>query len=258
MRITYRNEKNTEYWKRRWDNIEVDEPAFEINNYPLRYANLIVKNPNQNILEAGCGAGRLLRFFHNKGYKITGIEFFEDIIEKLKKKDNSLNVKVENILNLNFKDDFFDCVLAFGLYHNFESENLDRAISETYRVMKKGAKICASFRADNIQELIVDFIRKDKKQENKCFHKLNLKKREFVSLFEKHNFKVEDIYSVQNMPFLYKFKFFRAKDQKKFNENIARVKGYKLSFFGNLIQNILIKYLPDQFCNVYVLIAYKN
>ena len=60
------------------------------------------------------------------------------------------------------------------------------------------------------------------------------------------------------MPFLYKFKFFRAKDQKKFNENIARVKGYKLSFFGNLIQNILIKYLPDQFCNVYVLIAYKN
>ena len=33
-------------------------------------------------------------------------------------------------------------ILAFGLYHNFEKKNLDKALTETYRVMKKGAKIC--------------------------------------------------------------------------------------------------------------------
>tara|TARA_B110000977_G_C10986995_1_gene458326 strand:+ start:242 stop:1018 length:777 start_codon:yes stop_codon:yes gene_type:complete len=258
MRITYRNANNKLYWKNRWNNIDADKAMTNENKYPLKFSNLVVKDKNQKILEAGCGAGRILRRYHDLKYDIIGIEFIKEAVDKLKKVDQSLNVDVGNILNLKFDNNHFDIVLAFGLYHNFEPQKLDQAVSETYRVMKKGAKICASFRADNLQELIVDFIRKDKNSKNEYFHKLNLKKREFINLFEKHNFKVEDVHSVQNMPFLYKFKFFRAKDQKNFNENVARIEGYKLSPIGNLIQNFLINYFPDQFCNIYVLIAQKN
>jgi len=59
------------------------------------------------------------------------------------------------------------------------------------------------------------------------------------------------------MPFLYKFKFFRSQDQKNFNENIARIGGYKLSLIRNILQSFLIKFFPDQFCNLYLIIAEK-
>ena len=112
-----------------------------------------------------------------------------------------------NILNLNFKDEYFDKILAF-VHHNFHSEELKKSINETYRVLKKGGKICASFRADNVQEFIIDWINQDKQLINKEFHKLNLKKKEFISLFQNNGFKIDKVFSVQNMPFLYKFSFF--------------------------------------------------
>ncbi len=258
MRITYRNKKNYEYWDSRWEAINVDEPMSNENVYPLKYSNLVIKDKNQRILEAGCGAGRILRYYHEKKFNIIGIDFIENVIKKLKKEDSSLKVEAENILNLNFEDNYFDVILAFGLYHNFNSENLNKSIKETFRVLKTNGKICASFRADNLQELIIDWLRKDKNLENKEFHKLNLTKKEFILLFENHGFEVENVFDVLNMPFLYKFKFFRSSNQKNFNENKAREEGFKLSFIGSLIQNILIKLFPRNFCNLYVMIAKKK
>ena len=257
MRITYGKKNNFKYWENRWSDIDADQPMINEELYPLKYSNMVVHDKNHIILEAGCGAGRIIRYYHELKYQIIGIEFIKTAIDKLKEVGNTLNVEVGNILNLRFKENYFDRILAFGLYHNFEHNDLDKAMSESYRVLKKGGIICASFRADNIQEMIVDYIRRDKNNDNKYFHKLNLKKKEFIHLFKKHKFEVKDVYSVQNMPFLYKFKFFRSQDQKNFNENIARIEGYKLSLIGNILQNFLIKFFPDQFCNLYLIIAEK-
>lgn len=257
MRITYRSKNNREYWKERWQNISIDEPINNEKIYPIKFSNMIINNHNQKILEAGCGAGRILRYYHNKNFKIIGIEFIENIVKKLKSIDNSLDVRVGNILNLNFSNNFFDVILSFGLYHNFQQNDLSKSLDETFRVLKNGGILCASFRADNLQEKILDWINRDKFSKKKEFHKLNLKKKEFIELLQKHNFKIKKVYNVQNMPFLYKFKFFREKEQKKFNENIARAEGYKLSFVGKILQNILIKIFPENFCNLYLIIAEK-
>ena len=42
------------------------------------------------------------------------------------------------------------------------------------------------------------------------------------------------------------------------NENIAREQGYKLSTFGNILQKFIMKIFPNQFCNLYVIIAQKK
>tara|TARA_B100000989_G_scaffold262494_1_gene213996 strand:+ start:1601 stop:2374 length:774 start_codon:yes stop_codon:yes gene_type:complete len=257
MRKTYRSKNNFTYWKKRWTDIDVDQPMINESYYPLKYSNMLINDKSYVILEAGCGVGRVLRYYHNRNFKIIGIDFIEEAIHKLKEVDKTLDVRFGNILNLNFKDDTFDIVLAFGLFHNFHSENLIKSIRETYRVLKKGGKLCASFRADNIQEFIVDWIRKDKNVESKEFHKLNLTKKEFINLLQDNGFKIDEVFSVQNMPFLYKFKFFRSLDHKIFNENKGRVEGYKLSYLGNLIQKFLLKFFPDSFCNIYVAIVTK-
>lgn len=263
MRITYRKADNKEYWTKRWDDIPADLPMENANVYPLRYAQKTVQSKDGLILEAGCGAGRILRYYHDSGYNIIGIDFIEGATAKLKKIDPTLKVEIGDITNLQFKDGIFRYILAFGLYHNLDENNLDKAMLETFRVMEKGGEVCASFRADNIQNRLNDWLEahhsghKKDDGKDKRFHKMNLTKSEFKKLFEKHNFKIKSIYAVVNMPLLYKFAFFRARDHKVFDENKARKEGYQLSFLGKLITSFLLKFFPNQFCNIYVLTAQK-
>lgn len=180
-------------------------------------------------------------------------------MEKLIATDPNLQIEVGDVTQLRFADCTFKYVLAFGLYHNLE-HGLEKAIAETYRVLQPGGSVCASFRADNIQTRLTDrWARSKKDSENTDgqlnFHKLNLTRQEFVSLFERAGFNVELVLPVQNMPILYKFSFLRAATHKKFDENKGRKDGYQLSAVGRLLQAFLMKFFPDQFCNLYVLFA---
>jgi len=262
MRITYRWSDNNKYWEKRWGDIPADQPMENHDVYPLKYAELTVTNPRARILEAGCGAGRVLRYYANKGADIVGIDFIKGAIDKLKEKDPALQAEVGDISKLRFKDGSFDYVLAFGLYHNLE-HNLDASIRETFRVLRSGGKVCASHRADNVQTLLTDrlYERQARKKGLKTapdkFHKRNLNEKEFIEVFTKAGFLVEKVYPVENMPLFYKFSFFRAKGHKTFNENLGRKEGYRLSPLGNALQRTLIRFFPKQFCNIFVLIARK-
>ena len=112
-----------------------------ISKYPLKHALETVSSKDGAILEAGCGAGRILRYFHNLGYNIVGFDFVEIAVEKLQRVDSSLKVEVGDITNLNYADSTFRYLLAFGLYHNLES-GLDDAIAESWRVLGKRKNLC--------------------------------------------------------------------------------------------------------------------
>lgn len=262
MRITYRTRGVKEYWAARWEEIPADAPMENLGVYPLKYAQMTVKDKTGKILEAGCGAGRVLRYYHVRGYDIIGFDFIDVAISKLKEIDPTLQAEVGDITNLRFADQSFKYVLAFGLYHNLE-HGLDKAIQETYRVLEKGGVVCASFRADNIQTKLTDWLadRKSKSRggENKAraFHKMNLTRSEYEQLFTRAGFAIDFVGPVENMPILYKFAFFRPAGHKQFDENKARSEGYRLSWFGQRLQNFLMRFFPDQFCNIYVLIARK-
>ncbi|MDD2892313.1 MAG: class I SAM-dependent methyltransferase [Halothiobacillaceae bacterium] len=262
MRVTYRSLGVKEYWTARWDDIPADAPMANTGVYPLKYAEMTVKDKSGRILEAGCGAGRILRYYHDKGNDIVGIDFIDIAVDKLKKIDSTLKVEVGDITSLRYADGFFRYVLAFGLYHNLEN-GLDGAIRETYRVLERGGQVCASFRADNIQTRLTDWLAdrrakgKGGASNAKAFHKMNLSRSEYEQLFVRAGFEIDFIGPVENMPILYKFAFFRAATHKQFDENKARAEGYRLSWFGQRLQNFLMRFFPDQFCNIYVLIARK-
>ncbi len=256
MRITRRNNNtNKDYWHDRWDSLPPDEAMNNKEVYPLKFSEMTIQNKEGKILEAGCGAGRILRYYHNNGYSIEGFDYIENAINKLREIDSTLDIEVADICNLPYKDNSFDYILAFGLYHNLEN-NLDKAIDETARVLKEGGRVCASFRADNFQNRINDYLA-GRNEKGKFFHKLNLTQREFTTLLSDSGFRVKELHLVVNMPLLYKFRIFRHQDHKDFNENLGRKEGYKLSISGNLLYKILIKIMPAQFCNLYVIIAEK-
>lgn len=263
MRITFRSANNKDYWTKRWDDIPADAPMENLDVYPLKYAQMTVKDKAGKILEAGCGAGRILRYYHDRGYDIIGIDFIDVAISKLKEIDPTLQAEVGDITHLKIADQSFKYVLAFGLYHNLQ-DGLDKAIWETYRVLEKGGLVCASFRADNIQTKLTDYLadRKAKKRGGesmtRSFHKMNLTRNEYEQIFTRAGFIIDFIGPVENMPILYKFAIFRSSGHKEFDENKARMEGYRLSWFGQRLQNSLMRLFPDQFCNIYVLIAHKD
>lgn len=213
------------------------------------------------ILEAGCGAGRILRYFHNRQHEIVGIDFVEVAITNLRRADPTLKVETGDISNLRFSDSSFQYLLAFGLFHNLEND-LHEAIAESWRVLTPGGALCASFRADNLQTRLTDWLTTRRsttqsKDNPKVFHKLNLSRREFTELFEQAGFVVEKVMPAVNMPILYKFGALRAPGHKIFDESMARAEGYKLSHFGKTLQAFIMRFFPNQFCNIWVMIAQK-
>lgn len=258
MRITYRSEDNLAYWTKRWDSIPADSASVEIDRYPAKYALRTIGDNRGKILEAGCGAGRVLRYFHDRGYDIYGFDFVETAVGKLISEDPSLKVSVGDIRKLKYPDNDFDYVFAFGLYHNL-TDDLGLAIRETVRVLKNGGKLCASFRADNIQTRISDLLadirsrKTPKDSHSQVFHKMNLTRRELVEVFTNNGIQVETIEPVINMPIFYKFRIFRSHAQKDFDEHKGRVHGYKLSKFGDVLQKICMSVAPSQFCNIYLI-----
>jgi len=260
MRYTYRYKKNQDYWSERWLNLPVDNEMRNEFIYPLKNSISTIKDDkNGKILEAGCGNGRVLRYFHNKGYNIHGIDFIQNAIDKIKKADESLLVSCQSILNTDFKNNEFKYILAFGLYHNFKNELLP-ALAETSRILQKDGVLCASFRADNLQNFILDKITENKQylkanKAKKYFHKANFTIRDLNLLFSKSNFEIISITKEFNMPFLFKFKIFRHFNQRNFNEKSGRNEGYKLNFLGNSIFGFLRLLFPSQFCSIYVVSA---
>lgn len=97
----------------------------------------------KRILELGVGPGKLLIRMAKKGYVVTGIELrdgmADDARRRTKKAGLDVDILDQSVYKLPFKNEVFDCiVLAFVLA---EIVDLDRAISEMKRVLKKKGKV---------------------------------------------------------------------------------------------------------------------
>jgi SAM-dependent methyltransferase len=258
MRVTYRHhDGNRAYWQDRWDRVEADKGDLNPARYPGRYAEqtLSLGPPSGPILEAGCGVGRVALHYHRAGRPIVGMDFIPSAVVAVHRQAGDLPLAAADITCLPFASQTFACVLAFGLYHNLE-QGLAAALAETRRVMMEGGLLCASMRLDNLQNRFTDRLAERRGGPGQPhFHKLNLTRSEMVTLFENADLEAVRFELVENMPFLYKFRPFRHRSQRLFDERSARAEGYRLSFAASLIQAVLVKVAPAQFCNLGVIIA---
>lgn len=257
MRITYRSHGgNRAYWHKRWDAIPADAGELNLVRYPGRYAENVIRTTSGMILEAGCGAGRVLLYYHRRGQHIIGMDFIPAILHKIRDVNPTVPLAGADILKLPFADRAFSAVLAFGVYHNLEHGFSD-ALAETKRVLAPRGVLCASIRADNLQNRIGDWMieRRANGGGHKVFHKANYTIGEVRAAFAHAGFAIDKIEFVENMPFLYKFATFRHKRHRRFDEHLARSEGYQLSAFGRWLQKIFIALFPATFCNIFVVTA---
>ncbi len=122
-------------------------PAWGIGGAGIELSDQILNLKDKRVLELACGDGQSVEYFINK--KVTeyvGIDISEQALEKARIK--FINKKASFIQGdiskkLPFGDCSFDEVVS--VYGLGWSENINKTISETYRVLKPGGKITFSW-----------------------------------------------------------------------------------------------------------------
>ena len=259
MRISYRAHGGAQdYWQRRWDGVAVDSGDINLERYPGLYAERVMQGPRPKgpVLEAGCGAGRVLRHYHEHGTHIIGLDFIASVLAAIRREDPAIPLAAGDITKLPFPDEAFSAVLAFGLYHGLET-GLEGAMADTRRVIKWGGVLCASMRLDNLQNRMTDRMaeRTAASGTARTFHKLNLTTAEFKALVNGAGFQVETVDYVENMSFLYKYPALRHASQRVFRESEARGAGYRFNLAGNILQRTAMALAPAQMANLAVITA---
>jgi demethylmenaquinone methyltransferase/2-methoxy-6-polyprenyl-1,4-benzoquinol methylase len=106
----------------------------------------IPKDTNEDVLDIACGScAQILALGKARSNcRFTGIDISEKLLTIGRKKLSKTNYKVEGLitgsaLDLPFEAESFSiCTLSFGIRN---MENVDKALKEAYRVLKKDGKI---------------------------------------------------------------------------------------------------------------------
>ncbi len=107
----------------------------------------------QNVLEVACGTGNIFKQIILKnpdGYNV-GVDLSSDMLQKARQrlqKTGSENYVLQegNVLNLNFKADYFDILINNFMIDLMPEETFDNIAGEFYRVLKQnGTVVIATF-----------------------------------------------------------------------------------------------------------------
>ncbi len=106
----------------------------------------IPKDSNENVLDIACGScAQILTLAKKRPYcKFTGIDISEKLLAIGRIKLSKTKYIVEELitgsaLDLPFKEESFSiCTISFGIRN---MENIDKALTEAYRVLKKNGKL---------------------------------------------------------------------------------------------------------------------
>lgn len=136
------NGNSKEHWENLWDNIDLENEIKTNDFNDIRevfclYRNYLPRKSEGKILEAGCGLGAKLLYWHNLGYDIIGIDYVAQSLQKLGKYKSSVKVVAADIHCIPFPDSFFKVYLSYGVLEHIETGYLD-ALMEAYRVLEPG------------------------------------------------------------------------------------------------------------------------
>ena len=136
-------------WDKGWDEIfESNEwgryPPEELIRFVAKYFYKADKRFEVKILEVGCGTGANIWYLSKEGFDVYGIDGSANGIERSKKRLNEemlhANLRVGDIIELPYKDNFFDCVVDNECIYSNSYADSKKILSEINRVLKNGGK----------------------------------------------------------------------------------------------------------------------
>lgn len=125
----------------------IRENYFSIHDRVIELLNI---KKTDRILDIGIGTG-LLEEKINKKCEITGIDISKKMLDELRKKSLSIELKTGSFLKIPYPDSVFDSVLSCFAFHHLSGKEKKAALIEIERVIKKNGKlIIADFMYENL------------------------------------------------------------------------------------------------------------
>ena len=126
-------EELSAYWDKKWSEIKEEGP----NPFARKLIQLYNSADKPKLLELGCGDGRDLKLFIEKGFDVSAIEIATKSVEKLKERyGNKANISCQDIKNLNFANNSFDIIYAHLTLHYFTDEETTNIFNNIYNLLK--------------------------------------------------------------------------------------------------------------------------
>ena len=120
--------------------------------------------PGMRVLEIGAATGRYSHAIARMGYRVDAVELIEHNIELFRRntvEGEQVTVTQGNAVELSgFEDGAYDVTLLLGpMYHIFEQEDKQRALSEAIRVTKKGGVVFVAYCMSDASIISYGFMR---------------------------------------------------------------------------------------------------
>jgi SAM-dependent methyltransferase len=100
-----------------------------------------LQEPSLRILDAGCGTGYNLGYYSARSARsVYGLDISQDALQRVLKR-GFRNVAQASVAEIPFRSDTFDLVFSFEVVTQTPLAMHDSAISEMYRVLKRGGHL---------------------------------------------------------------------------------------------------------------------
>ena len=91
----------------------------------------------EKILDLGCGTGRHALYLLKQGFKVYGCDASESALKIAKEIIKNVEFKKCDMTSLPYEDNYFDGILCHFVIQHGKIEQIKKAISEIYRVLRK-------------------------------------------------------------------------------------------------------------------------
>jgi len=132
---------SAERWGPLWGARPADWALSEDQQVPTYEAALerVGLDPEQLVLDVGCGVGAFLRLVANRGGRAFGLDASEALLDLARERVPDADLRVGDMEALPYDDDTFDVVCGFNSF--FFADDIVAAVREAGRVAKPGAPV---------------------------------------------------------------------------------------------------------------------
>ena len=128
------------------DRFRSTEPELPLELAMVEYFASLLED-GRRVLDAGCGAGRMLPYLAELGCAAEGVDLSPEMVRRARADHPEFATQVASITDLPFEDASFDGVFSWYSTIHGDDEALASALSEFRRVLRPGGLVLVAFQS---------------------------------------------------------------------------------------------------------------